>query len=154
MRLMGSWLACALVLVALVAAGCGAQAPTLAETCLEASPAAVAAALRAAPGHVALSDGTRLSSCVADGRTDGDLQGVGETLTATANRLARRAADDGAAALQLGYLVGAAERGARGAAGIHFELLRRLEHAVGADNAPERHVADYRRGLRAGRDHG
>ena len=49
-----------------------------------------------------------------------------------------RAEPGGAANLQLGYLLGAAQRGADGTEGIHAELIRRLSAAArySPDNRP------------------
>ena len=60
-------------------------------------------------------------------------------LTATTKLNAEaRAKPGGAANLQLGYLLGAARRGADGTEGIHAELIRRLSAAArySPDNRP------------------
>ena len=53
-----------------------------------------------------------------------------------------RAEPGGAANLQLGYLLGAAQRGAEGTEGIHAELIRRLTAA--ARYSPEQPAAAAR----------
>ncbi len=68
-----------------------------------------------------------------------------------------RANPEGPAALRLGYLLGAAERGAEQTEGIHAELIRRL--TVAARYSPEgplpaAFAAAYRDGFDAGRDSG
>lgn len=141
----------AFVLLALALASCGDSTPQLDGACTE-SPAAIERALRRAPRPVALTTGTRLSQCVSAARSDGELQTLGLTLTRTADALARRAEEgDQQAALALGYLVGAARRGAADTGGIHAELQRRLERA-GAflDEAGAAIAAALDRGVRAG----
>jgi hypothetical protein len=113
-----------LALAAAVAvAGCGASEAGLPLACTE-SETAVLRALTAAPAAVQLSDGTRLSECVQRATSDVDLQGLGVVLTGAAERLV----DDGNA-VALGYLVGAARRGAAHTSGVQLELVRRLESA-------------------------
>ena len=110
-------------------------------------------ALEAAPGAVRLAGGTRLSDCVKDATTDAELQSLGLMLTPLADRLAVAADRSDAAALQLGYLVGAARRGG-GRVGLQAELVRRLEQAAGLDGVAAAHRFAYRRGLRAGEARG
>jgi hypothetical protein len=124
----------------LVAAGCGEEDTALAPACTDGADAVVAA-LERAPQPVRLADGTRLSECVDRARTDIELQSLGTVLTAAAERLA-----DERRAVALGYLVGAARRGARHNSGVSIELVRRLENAgtrLGDDPA-------LQRGLNAG----
>jgi hypothetical protein len=85
--------ACVLAVLALGA--CGERAP-LPRACIEAQPEDVVQALAAAPGAVALDDGTRLSQCVAHAIDDAELQALGGTLTAAADRLAARMRAGGA----------------------------------------------------------
>ena len=66
----------------------------------------------------------------------------------------RRVPASDRAAVQLGYLVGASRRGAKHTSGIHDELVRRLEQAVGVGGAPAARRAAYRRGLVAGERRG
>ena len=65
-----------------------------------------------------------------------------------------RAEPGGGANLQLGYLLGAAERGARDTNGIHTDLLRRLSTAArySPDNRPlpPAFLSTYREGFDAG----
>jgi hypothetical protein len=113
-------------------AACGATSAPLDEACLG-SAGAIERALARAPQPVTLPSGTRLSQCVANARSDADLQNAGAVLTRAADHLsaAARAGDTGAA-LRLGYLVGAALRGARRTAGIHAELQRHIERSAAA----------------------
>jgi hypothetical protein len=134
------------------AAACGAGEPPPLDAACTASPAAIERALARAPAPVTLGSGTRLSECVARARSDADLQNAGVVLTRAADHLAVRAQrGDAHAALGLGYLVGAARRGAKRTAGIHAELARRVESAARllADGGPDVAGA-LRRGLRAG----
>jgi len=134
-------------------AGCGgSDAPPVDEACLS-SPDRVEQALARAPAAVTLPSGTRLSDCVSRARTDADLQTTGLVLTRAADHLAGRAqAGDARAALALGYLVGAARRGAARTNGIHAELAHRVESAarvLAGAGAPAVEGA-LERGLRAG----
>lgn len=97
-------------------------------------------ALDEAPGDVRIND-VRISDCLAKDPTTADLQEVGATLLETARVLAEK--DDGE---PLGYLVGAARRGAERTPGIYDEIVRRIEQEA----APLADTPFYRRGLRAG----
>jgi hypothetical protein len=150
---------CAFGVIALVVAACGRHSG------LDKAPAAcvgglaservasLRAALAKAPRPVTLSDGTRISDCLAHDSSSGDIQTVGSTLIAVAQDLAdasqRRRSD--VALTELGYLIGAAHRGASHAQGGADELVRRLDQELqNVDvNAPA-----YRAGERAGRTEG
>jgi hypothetical protein len=110
-------------------------------------PAAVRAALRDAPGPVRL-EGTPLSDCLVEGASGGELQAVGTSFVQSAAALApaARRNPQGRAAVELGYLVGAARRGGS-PEGVHAELVRRLEQELaGVDTRSPA----FRRGERAG----
>lgn len=79
---------------------------------------------------------------------------MGAIYTSTADRLARSAPADDAAAIRLGYLIGATRRGATHTAGIHLELVRRLEQAAGFDGLPPARRAALGMGIAAGRRSG
>jgi len=115
-------------------------------------PDAVRAALRKAPRPVTL-DGTPLSDCIMDTTSGGALQEVGEAYITVASELADGAArhPDGAAALRLGYLMGAFERSRAGAQGVGYELGRRLRSEVRRAHV---HSPAFKRGERTGRSHG
>jgi hypothetical protein len=137
-------------LCATLLAGCGDDEERVPAACME-GPAAVRAALADAPGPVRL-DGTPLSACLVEGASGGELQAVGTSFLQAASPLAREARENpgGRAALELGYLVGAARRGGS-TQGIHAELLRRLEQELaGVDTRSRAFV----RGERAGRNAG
>ncbi len=148
-------------MAALAAAGCGsrgddAQTPV---ACLEGS-AAYLKALAAAPGKVALGGETPIGNCLAENQSGGDLATVGEAMISTATALNTEAREDpgGKATLELGYLVGAAKRGAEETEGIHSDLIRRLlvaaRFAPGGEPLSPAFLATYEEGFDAGRDGG
>ena len=139
---------CALLALALGA--CGGTAP-LPQSCLEARDGDVLRALRHAPGDVALHDGTPISTCVARAIGDVDLQVVGVALTVAADRLAQRVAGSDRAAFQLGFLMGATERGAARTTGVQSELSSRVRQAAGLEGGPPARHAALLRGRAAGR---
>ena len=137
------------LVAALALSACGAQEAPLDGACLE-SPRAIERALARAPAPVTLGTGTPLSKCISQARSDAELQNAGTVFTRAADELADLAeAGDAAAALRLGYLIGATRRGASRTAGIHAELQRRLERAGAYVKGP-RVDAALARGLRAG----
>ena len=113
----------------------------------------IAKALAAAPGEVRLVDGTPLSACVRNAESDAEQQNLGIVLTDVAEDLEAQAAEDPRAALQLGYLVGAARKGAPGDSSLQFELVRRLEGSVPREMSTEAERA-LTEGLRAGEQRG
>jgi hypothetical protein len=82
-----------------------------------------------------------------------ELQAAGNGLVTVAGDLADSARGDpgGDAELQLGFLVGAARRGAGEQGGERTELVRRLEQEAGALEGDRQ---AYRRGTRAGEESG
>ncbi len=155
---MRATVATALFVVAILA-GCGSTDSSTPVACLEGEQPYLEA-LKAAPGKVRLDGETRISECLADYQQGGDLATVGEAMLAAATRLNAEAREEpgGAANLRLGYLLGAAERGASGTAGIHAELIRRLGVAArySPDNRPLPPVflRTYRAGFDAGEARG
>ena len=152
-------LAVLLVTTGIAAGGCGRhsgpdRAPSI---CTGGQPSARVAELRAAlakaPGQVALPGGTRISDCLAHDVDSGDLETVGSTMLSVVQTLAAaaHAAPGGPAATQLGYLIGAAHRGAAEAQGVADELVRRLDQEL--QNVDVSSTA-YRAGERAGRASG
>jgi hypothetical protein len=136
------------MLALLALGGCGARTPP-SQACIEAQPGDVLQALAHAPGHVALVDGTSLSQCVRRTIDDQGLQTLGAALTTAADTLARRMRWNDAAAFQLGFLIGATDRGAGQSAGLQGELANRVAGAAGPDGGPRR--ALLLRGRAAGR---
>jgi hypothetical protein len=135
------------VLVASVLAGCGDDETTFPSACTE-EPGAIERALRTAPRAVRLG-GTPISACVREASEASELQATGNGLVTAAGALADDAARDpgGEAELRLGYLVGAARRGAGDQGGERTELVRRLEQEA---LALEGDRSAYRRGAEAG----
>ena len=134
------------------AAGCGKQDDSTPVACLEGHDIYLAA-LAKAPGAVKLAGETPISECLAENQQAGDLATVGEAMVETATELngEARGVPAGPAALRLGYLLGAAQRGADETEGIHADLIRRL--TVAARFAPDGplpagFLAAYRRGYR------
>lgn len=149
-------IAIALAVVAVLAAiGCGEPSDSTSVACLEGGGAYVRA-LSDAPGVVKLQGETPISKCLAQNQQAGDLAAVGTALVAAATRLnaEARAEPGGEANLQLGYLLGAGERGAESTNGIHAELIRRLSSAArySPDNGPlsPAFLSTYREGFDAG----
>jgi hypothetical protein len=141
---------------AAVGAGCSTdEAPPVATSCIG-EPATIVRALDRAPGPVTLDGDVALSACLRDARTDADLQNVGVAFSRAAEDLELLAIDgDARAALELGYLVGAARRGAATSSGVGAELVRRLERSAALDDrAPPAVVAAIQRGLAAGEARG
>jgi hypothetical protein len=142
-------------LLAALAGGCGKQDDSTPVACLHGKEVYLAA-LADSPGAVKLAGETPISECLAENQQGGDLATVGEAMVETATELngEARSVPTSPGALRLGYLIGAAQRGADGSEGIHADLLRRL--TVAARYAPGREplspdfLADYRAGYDAG----
>jgi len=115
-------------------------------------PESVRSALASAPGRVELG-GTTISDCLKQASGGADVQTIGSSLIAAAQDLADEARSDpeGPAATRLGYLAGAARRGAAKVQGFHEETLRRLEQEL---QAVDTRSDAFRRGERAGRRDG
>ncbi len=141
------------------AAGCGSQDDSTPVACLEGA-AAYERALAAAPGEVRLGGETAISDCLAPNQTAGDLARVGEAMIEAATDLnaEARARGGGEAAVQLGYLLGAAERGSEESEGIHSDLVRRLtvaaRYAPGRQPLSQEFLDGYEEGFEAGRSDG
>jgi hypothetical protein len=133
-------------LVVLAGCGGGRSQEALPVACKE-GPGTVMKALAKAPAAVTLDGSTPISRCFNRDASGDDVQIVGTNLLAAAQQLGDRArAGETRAALQLGYLIGAARKGAK-RNGLGAEIVRRLEvEAAGASARP----AAYDRGLRAG----
>jgi hypothetical protein len=138
-----------------VLAGCGSTDSSTPVACLE-GEGVYLKALDGAPGEVKLHGETLISECMAENQQAGDLATVGTALVGVATKLngEARAEPGGNANLRLGYLLGAAERGASRTDGIHAELIRRLTSAArySPDNRPPpaTFLRVYREGLDAG----
>lgn len=148
-----------LALACILAAGCGSRGESTPVACLEGA-GAYEKALAAAPGEVLLGGETPISDCLTANQDAGDLSTVGEAMVAAATQLnteARQQPGDDAN-LQLGYLLGAAQRGADRTEGIHADLVRRLtvaaRYAPGEEPPDPRFLSTYEQGFDAGRSGG
>jgi hypothetical protein len=143
----------------MLAAGCGEPSDSTPVACLQGTGAYVKA-LTDAPGVVRLQGETLISECLAENQQAGDLAAVGTALVAATTRLnaEARAEPGGDANLRLGYLLGAAQRGAEGTNGIHADLIRRLSAAAryspGNRPLPPAFLSAYREGFDAGQARG
>lgn len=135
--------------LALAATGCRQEPATYPPECSN-GPSAVRSALTQAPdGEVAI-EGVKLSECLVRSNDAGPLASFGGSVVRVASELADRArAGDERAAMRLGYLRGALERGADPT--VHDDLLFRLDQELG--RVDERSAA-YRRGYAAGFERG
>lgn len=149
----------AVILGVVAIAGCGGTSDATPVACLDGSGAYVGA-LGDAPGEVRLSGEVTISDCLAENQEGGGLATVGTAMVEAATELnaEARANPGGAANLRLGYLLGAAQRGADGTGGIHAELIRRLAAAArynpGNRPLPPSFLRTYRRGYDAGHEIG
>jgi hypothetical protein len=156
-------ISCSMLLLALAAAfatGCGsADEHSTPAACLSGGKPYFTA-LEKAPGAVRLDGDVPISGCLAQNQSAGDLATVGDTLVKVTTELNARARRDpgGPPTVQLGYLVGAVDRGASDTHGIHAELQRRIEAAAlyGPAGKPPPPPFDqtYRKGYAAGRTDG
>jgi hypothetical protein len=146
-------------LVVLLAAGCGGPSGATPVACLE-GPRVFLAALDDAPGQARLGGATPISECLVRNQAAGNLAAVGAAMLTAATKLnaEARAKPGGVANLRLGYLLGAAERGAADTEGIHAELIRRLSAAAryspGNRPLPPTLYRAYRSGYAAGQRNG
>jgi hypothetical protein len=152
--------ALAALLVALLAASCGSSDDDSTPAACQSGPAPYLEALAAAPAQVTLGDGETISGCLVENQSAADIEEVGSALlqvTTDLNEAARRG-PGGDATVQLGYLIGAVQKGSEETGGIHAELARRLEAAAlfsPAGKAPPPPFDQrYRRGLAAGSEQG
>lgn len=111
--------------------------------------AAIRAALRSAPSPVRLSDGTRISDCLAHDADSGDIQNVGLMLLTLTQRLAGGKQDQ-RSLLELGYVVGAVHRGVANSQ-VDGEIGRRIDQEI---TEAQTRSAAFRQGERAGRANG
>jgi hypothetical protein len=142
-----------------VLAGCGGQDDSTPVACLAGAPA-YEKALADAPGEVLLGGETPISDCLTENQSGGELSQVGEAMVAATTKLnaEARAEPGGEANLQLGYLLGAAQRGADRTEGIHSDLIRRLtvaaRYAPGRDPLSDEFLSAYEDGFNAGHSGG
>ena len=148
-----------LALIFLALAGCGSADESTPVACLEGA-GAYERALKSAPDEVLLEDETLISECLTRNQSSGDLTRVGEALIETATALNAEARENpgGEAAVRLGYLLGAVQRGSEESEGIHSDLVRRLtvaaRFAPGREPLPPAFYRAYRSGYAAGQSKG
>ena len=145
-------LACAAALLA----GCSSSQDDEAPSACLAGGAAYLSALKAAPGEVRLEGETPISECLVPEQEGGELAAVGKEMIAAATALntAAQANPTGPEAVQLGYLVGAVERGSEG---IHADLVRRINTAARFSPKgllPAEFEATFGEGYSAGKESG
>ena len=152
---MKGWLAWAATCAVAAAgpAGCGGGQDPPPTACSDGART-VLGALQRAPADVSLEGGTLISTCVRRSLDTGQIQTLGFTYLAAANSELRLMPHSDAAALQLGFLVGAVRRGANKTNGVQLELVRRLDQVAGVGGPLGPRRAAYRRGMAAGEDHG
>jgi hypothetical protein len=124
----GLLIALVAALVGLAVAGCGAKKNDLAPAACLVPNQAYLRALERAPAEVRLAGTTPISDCLVPEQDGGQLANIGQEMIVAATKLnleARRGSP--AAALQLGYLIGAVSKGADA---IHTDLVRRLNSAA------------------------
>ncbi len=145
--------------LAVLLAGCGEASDETPVACLDRAGAYLGA-LGDASGEVRLSGEVPISECLAENQKGGDLAAVGATMLEVATTLNAEAREDpgGSANLELGYLLGAAERGAEQSNGIHADLVRRLavaaRYSPGTAQLSPLFLRTYREGFDAGRARG
>jgi hypothetical protein len=120
--------ACA-ALVTLLLAGCGSEPNQEAPAACLTTSEGYLRALERAPGEVKLAGSTPISSCLVPAQDGGQLANIGQQMIIAATKLNAEARRDpgGRAAVELGYLLGAASKGADA---IHTDLVRRLNSAA------------------------
>jgi hypothetical protein len=145
-------------LAAAAFSACGSDDPPETPTACLGPARAYLSALATAPDPVRLADGTPIGACLIDGQAAGPLAQVGEAMVAAATELNRRVRDraPARAAVELGYLVGAAEDAGSATGGIHRDLVLRLESAAryggtGDEPLPESFERAFEVGYAAGR---
>lgn len=141
----------AAALAGMALAACSSGTETVPPQCID-SPAAIERALASAPAPVRL-QGAPISRCFARRADQGSLEGLGQILIPAAENLGAqaRAAPSSHAAVEFGYLIGAARRGAGRGEGIFYELERRMEQElIGFDTRSPQYLLGERAGARSG----
>jgi hypothetical protein len=131
---------------------CGSDDPDPTPTACLQGPDAYLTAVEGAPDEVLLDGSVPIRDCLVPEQPSGQLNSIAEAVIPAATRLnaevQKRPA--GAAATQLGYLVGALEQGASDTAGIHTDLIRRINSAARFSDDPEGLGAEFERAFGAG----
>lgn len=132
--------------LAVVLAACGSGPESTPTACLT-GPGEYLEALADAPDQALLAGSVPLSDCLVSDQSAGELNTVGQSVIAAATELnaeARRRPTS-AATTRLGYLVGSVEEGASGTAGIHTDLVRRVNAAARFSEDPKGLPASFER---------
>lgn len=152
-------LAIPVVFLSLLWAGCGSDGVATATVCLE-GPAKIETALATAPDPVRIDGTVPISGCMVRNQMNGDLVKFGNYSVQVATKLgAAAAAGSGPeaiqAAIQVGYLIGAMEKGSEESDGIHDSLVVRVKSAATyrLDESPRVQV-HYDAGVEAGSEFG
>jgi hypothetical protein len=134
---------------ALLAAGCGSKQEDQAPAACLASSDGYLRALQSAPGQVRLEGTTPISDCLVPSQEGGQLANIGQSMVVAATKLnvETRQNPGGPAAVELGYLLGAA---AKGADPIHADLIRRLNSAARFSETGGTLSADFERAFGRG----
>ncbi|HKH22613.1 MAG TPA: hypothetical protein VKA88_03250 [Solirubrobacterales bacterium] len=138
-------------------AGCGSEPDDAAPAACLATNAGYLHALERAPGQVRLGGTTPIADCLVPDQDGGQLASIGQEMIVAATKLNGEARRDpgGAAAVQLGYLIGAVSKGADA---IHTDLVRRLNSAARFSETggalPAEFERAFGRGYAAGRSSG
>jgi len=151
-------LAIPVVFLSLLWVGCGSDEVATPTVCLE-GPAKIETALVTAPDPVRVDGRIPISDCMIRNQPNGDLVNFGSDAVAVATKLGTQAGGSGPeairAAIQVGYLVGAIEKGSEDTDGIHAALLDRVKSAatyrLGDTSGAQVH---YDAGVEAGREFG
>ena len=151
----------ATLLIALAAAaGCGSSDDDSTPVSCQTGAKPYLDALAAAPGQVRLNGGETISACLVENQSAADIEQVGGVLLQVTTDLNEAARQDpgGRETVELGYLIGAVQKGSEETGGIHAELARRLEAAALFSPAgkppPPPFDQRYQRGLAAGSERG
>lgn len=125
-------IAALLVATALVLAACGSDEPEPTPLACKQGAEAYLAALAAGPEPALLEGSVPISDCLVPDQSAAELNDVGAAMVGAATTLNERATERpaGVATTQLGYLVGSIEEGASETAGIHTDLVRRINSAA------------------------
>ena len=136
----------------LVAAGCGSDRESETPAVCLSSSSTFLDALEAAPEDVRLEGSTPISDCLVPGQEGGPLATTGQAMVEAANELNRdvRSSFRRADMVELGYLIGAVQRGAAETEGIHEDLVRRLDSAARFAGEGEVFPASFERAFGAG----
>jgi hypothetical protein len=140
------------VAAALLLAACGSSDPDPTPTACQQGGGVYLRALEDAPDPVLLEGSVPISGCLVSEQPAGELNEVGAAMIGAATKLNERALrrPGGPATIRLGYLVGAVEEGASDSAGIHTDLVRRINSAARFSEGGQTPGAAFERAFGAG----